>query len=146
VQRALPATSPSLAAEEQLAAADQLAGGLSVPACGVAACSRRARFAFVRPEGPEALRCWRHGPVYGPVLRQAMRVAAVVGTVLFAINQADVVLRGHLTLAVAGKIGLTYLVPFCVSTYSALGVNRLRPRSAGSGARLSEPVPARADE
>ena len=100
------------------------------PACGVVGCPRHARFAFPRPDEPPVLRCWRHGPTYGPVLRQAVRVAAVVGTVLFAINQADVVVRGGLTAAVAGKIGLTYLVPFCVSTYSALGVNRLRPRAA----------------
>jgi len=123
VQRGEPAPSPPLTG-------DQPGGGHGAPVCGVGGCSRRARFAFVRREGPErpaTLRCWWHGPVYGPVLRQAVRVAAVVGTVLFAINQADVVLRGHLTPLVAGKIGLTYLVPYCVSTYSALGVNRLRP-------------------
>lgn len=117
-----------------------------MPACGVVACSRRARFAFARPQQPAALRCWRHGPVYGPVLRQAVRVAAVVGTVLFAINQADLVLHGHFTPAVAGKIALTYLVPFCVSTYSALGVNRLRPRSASPGPTPSDLVPAGADK
>jgi hypothetical protein len=55
-----------------------------------------------------------------------MRVAAVVGTILFAINQADVVLGGHLTPLVAAKIALTYLVPYSVSTYSALEINRLR--------------------
>jgi hypothetical protein len=111
----------------------------------VGGCSRRARFAFPRPAGTAALRCWAHGPVYGPVFRQAVRVAVVVGTVLFAINQADVVLYGHLTTAVAGKIGLTYLVPFCVSTYSALGLNRFCPQRAAAEPGLSEPVPAGAE-
>jgi hypothetical protein len=64
--------------------------------------------------------------VYGPVLGRAVRVALVVGTVLFAINQSDVVLAGHVTAAVVAKIALTYLVPFSVSTYSALAANRLR--------------------
>ena len=57
---------------------------------------------------------------------RALRVAAVVGIVLFAINQLDVVLRGELTLVVAAKILLTFAVPYVVSTYSALQVNRVR--------------------
>jgi len=55
-------------------------------------------------------------------------VALVVGTILVAINQSDVVLSGHLTALVVAKIGLTYLVPFSVSTYSALTANRLPVR------------------
>lgn len=57
---------------------------------------------------------------------RALRVAAVVGTILFVINQLDVVASGTLTALVAGKIALTYAVPYSVSTYSALEVNRLR--------------------
>ena len=49
----------------------------------------------------------------------------MVGTVLCVINQLDVVLTGPLTPMVLAKIGLTYLVPFCVSSYSALAANRL---------------------
>ncbi len=55
---------------------------------------------------------------------RALRVALVVGTILFAINQLDAVLRGELTLVIAAKIALTYLVPYCVSTYSALEASR----------------------
>jgi hypothetical protein len=97
--------------------------------CDLATCGRLARYAFPRPEGAPALRCGRHAPAYGPVFRQALRVAAIVGTLLFAINQGDVVLRGHATPLVVVKVALTYLVPFGVSTYSALGVNRLRRRA-----------------
>ncbi len=56
---------------------------------------------------------------------RALRVAAVVGLALFAINQLDVVLSGGLTTLVALKIALTFLVPYSVSTYSALQVSRL---------------------
>ena len=57
---------------------------------------------------------------------RAFIVALVVGTILFAINQLDVVLSGQLTALVAAKIALTYAVPYSVSSYSALEVNRLR--------------------
>lgn len=54
-----------------------------------------------------------------------MRVALLVGVILFAINQLDVVLRGQLTPLVVAKIILTFAVPYSVSTYSALQINRL---------------------
>jgi hypothetical protein len=73
-------------------------------------------------------RCGRHGLLYRPILGRAIRVALVVGTILFLINQSDVVLKGQLTTLVVAKIALTYLVPFSVSTYSALAANRLRHR------------------
>jgi hypothetical protein len=57
---------------------------------------------------------------------RAALVAAVVGTVLFVINQLDVVVSGATTAVVAVKIALTYAVPYSVSTYSALEVSRLR--------------------
>ena len=55
---------------------------------------------------------------------RAIGVALVVGTILFAINQLDAVLRGELTFVLAAKVALTYLVPYCVSTYSALEASR----------------------
>ncbi len=72
-----------------------------------------------------ALRCRRHAVLYPRVRDRALIVAVIVGTILFAINQLDVVLSGQLTALVAGKIALTYAVPYSVSTYSALEVNRL---------------------
>jgi hypothetical protein len=88
-------------------------------------CSRPASYHFGSRD-ESANRCLRHAVVYAPVVKRALRVALVVGTVLFVINQADIVLRGDLSTGVALKIGLTYLVPFSVSTYSALQINRLR--------------------
>jgi hypothetical protein len=91
--------------------------------CGV--CTRGARYAFAGPAGERVLRCTRHAVAYPRVRDRALQVAAVVGLVLFAINQLDVVLQGGLTPVVAGKILLTFAVPYSVSTYSALQVNRL---------------------
>ena len=97
---------------------------------------RRARYRFATSGGTPAIRCRRHAVVYQPVFRRALRVAALVGTALFLINQADVVLSGDLTPLVAGKIALTYAVPFSVSTYSALAANRLPTKEqAGDGSR-----------
>ncbi len=48
---------------------------------------------------------------------RALKVAAIVGTILIAINQADVILSGG--MPPLWKILLTYCVPYSVSTYSA---------------------------
>jgi hypothetical protein len=93
------------------------------PSCGV--CGRPARYAFASAGGRDD-RCLRHAILYPPVRDRALRVAAVVGVVLFVINQLDVVVRGELTPVVATKILLTFAVPYAVSTFSALGINRLR--------------------
>ena len=53
-------------------------------------------------------------------LRKTVAVALVVGTVLFVINQLDVVLRGQATGEVWLKVALTFLVPFGVSNYGIL--------------------------
>lgn len=67
-----------------------------------------------------------HALMFWPVCRRALIVAAIVGTILLAINQGDVLLAGQLSTLVAVKIGLTYVVPFSVSTYSSLAASRLR--------------------
>jgi hypothetical protein len=91
--------------------------------CGV--CARPARYALAEGDG-RAPRCLRHALVYPRVRDRALRVALVVGVILLAINQLDVVIRGGLDWVVAAKIVLTFAVPYTVSTYSALEVNRLR--------------------
>ena len=88
-------------------------------------CGSPAQFRF-GGRGRPALRCWRHAILYEPVFRRALTVAAVIGTLLFLINQLDVVVSGKVTALVVAKIALTYAVPFLVSTYSALEINRLR--------------------
>jgi hypothetical protein len=43
-----------------------------------------------------------------------------VGTILFAINHLDEVIRGQATSVVWIKGALTYLVPFCVANLGVL--------------------------
>ena len=85
--------------------------------------------------GPDAVRAslsnretdqwtsWREIPGFlaqPPRLVQSLAVMVVVGTILFAINQAGVVLSGRATGATWVRVGLTYVVPFCVSNYGML--------------------------
>jgi hypothetical protein len=62
-------------------------------------------------------------PVY---LKRTLATALAVGTVLFAINQLNVVLDGHATAVVWVKTGVTYLVPFTVSNIGVLIATRRR--------------------
>jgi hypothetical protein len=62
-------------------------------------------------------------------LSQCIAAALIVGSVLFLINQADVVFGGRATSGTWIKIGLSYLVPFFVANYGiVLGSRRSRPR------------------
>jgi|EndMetStandDraft_8_1072994.scaffolds.fasta_scaffold999981_2 hypothetical protein len=70
---------------------------------------------------------WREAPavvLYPPHLRKTVAIALLVGTVLFCINQLDVVLRGDATAVVWAKAVSTYLVPFCVSSAGVLVASR----------------------
>lgn len=82
---------------------------------------------------------WRHAlptacPVPAPLLLRSLRVAALVGTVLVAINQLDIVAHGNHGPSVIVKIGLTYAVPFCVATFAALATIREPRRDRCCGA------------
>ena len=73
---------------------------------------------------------WGEAPrvvAYWPHLRRTLVIAAIVGTILFSINQLDVVVRGKATAVVWLKSGLTYLVPFCVSNAGVLVASHRRP-------------------
>ena len=52
-------------------------------------------------------------------VRRAIRVALFVGPILGLINHFDLFAGGELTRVRLFKIGLTFLVPFCVSSYSS---------------------------
>jgi hypothetical protein len=53
-------------------------------------------------------------------LRRTVRIALVVGVVLTAINQLDVIVGGDATTATWVKCGLNFLVPFVVSNLGLL--------------------------
>lgn len=48
---------------------------------------------------------------------RAFKVSVIVGTVLTLINQGDLILAGF--VPEIWKVPLTYLVPYCVSSYSS---------------------------
>jgi hypothetical protein len=53
-------------------------------------------------------------------LRRTLRIALVVGVVLTAINQLDVILSGDATASTWVKCGLNFVVPFVVSNLGLL--------------------------
>lgn len=63
------------------------------------------------------MRKWLAIALQRNVILRGVKVGAIVGTVLVAINQGDQILSGDLPPEAIWKIPLTYLVPFCVSIY-----------------------------
>jgi len=53
-------------------------------------------------------------------VRRSLLVALFVGTILTAINQGNVILRGDFPVSLYWKIPLTYAVPYCVATTGAI--------------------------
>ena len=83
---------------------------------------------------PPTWATWREARAvlaHPPHLRRTAAIALVVGTILFGINQLDVVLRGEADTVVWIKAAVTYLVPFCVSCAGVLVGTRCPPGPAG---------------
>lgn len=72
-------------------------------------------------------RIWHYATTNG-VPRRALWMALVVGTILNLINQGDA-LFGAKSLSL-GKLILTYVVPYCVSTYSTIAYRMATETSA----------------
>jgi hypothetical protein len=64
--------------------------------------------------------CARCSLSHRPLVRRSLLTALVVGTVLVAINQGNVLANGDFPASLYWKIPLTYAVPFCVATWGAL--------------------------
>lgn len=76
-------------------------------------------------EGREIVRSgWFEIARQPEIVRRALRVAAVVGTLLVALNYTDRFLAGTVTSLDWLKMGLTYGVPYCVSTFTAVEMRR----------------------
>jgi hypothetical protein len=56
---------------------------------------RRARYELRGPLGERVVRCLRCSLSYRPLVRRSLIVAPIVGTILLAINQGNVILAGH---------------------------------------------------
>lgn len=65
------------------------------------------------------------------IVRRALAYAVIVGAVLISINHGDAILRGDFDATRWLKMGLTVLVPYCVSTLSSVGAIR-RARTDGA--------------
>ena len=63
------------------------------------------------------------------IVKRSVRVALVVGTVLTLINQGGRLLALDIDAPTLARIVLTYIVPYCVSTWAAVGA--LRDRTTG---------------
>lgn len=63
----------------------------------------------------------------GATVRTAWKVAAVVGTVLSAVNQGSVLAAGEAGPATWARVGVNYLVPFLVSSVGFLSACRELP-------------------
>lgn len=69
-------------------------------------------------------RAWRFAVTDGVPIR-SLYVTFIVGTVLNVINQGDVLLAaGSISWF---KVALTYVVPYCVSTYGAVSFRMTLP-------------------
>ena len=70
----------------------------------------------------EAARLW-----FAPrTLRKTIKIALVVGTLLSLINQGSVIFGGDATVATWVRVGMNYIVPFCVSSIGFLSATRRR--------------------
>lgn len=87
----------------------------------------RRLFRFAAGREPVDL-CLRHAIAHPPLIRTSIVTALVVGTLLTAINQGNVIADGRFPAQLAWKIPLTYCVPFSVATFSALRISAVRGR------------------
>lgn len=60
----------------------------------------------------------------GRTARTATPVAVVVGIVLSAVNQGDVVVAGEAAAGTWVRIGVNFVVPFCVASVGFLAARR----------------------
>jgi hypothetical protein len=65
------------------------------------------------------------------VPRHSLAAAVVVGTILNLINQGDALFGGRPFDWL--KLGLTYIVPYCVATYGAVAFRLEAMRDPGTG-------------
>lgn len=70
------------------------------------------------------MKVWLSVALRRDIVIRGLKVGVIVGTILVVINQGDMILSGQLDASAAWKIPLTYLVPYCVSTYG--GVSAIR--------------------
>ncbi len=81
----------------------------------------------VRMSGTAAYYCLRCALMHRPMVRRSLVISLIVGTLLTAINQRNVLVQSGLPASLAWQVPLTYVVSYCVATLGAI----LNARSAG---------------
>jgi hypothetical protein len=91
------------------------------------------------PTTDHTLRNWLLLALSTSVRRRALLTAALIGTLLALINHGSELISGQMTRAQWLRVALTYLVPYCVATWSSVqtmrqlqAVNSKVSRASGS--------------
>ncbi|MGH7859250.1 MAG: nitrate/nitrite transporter NrtS [Candidatus Binatia bacterium] len=88
-----------------------------------------------KPHGRSFLTCW----FLPQTVRRALGVASIVAPVLVAINHAEAIAALDFTPRLLLKIGLTFLVPYAVSSYSSARALMQAERDGGASATRTRP-------
>lgn len=70
------------------------------------------------------MKLWIRIALRRDVVIRGLKVGGIVGTILVAINQGNLLLAGILPVDALWKIPLTYCVPYFVSTYASVSAIR----------------------
>lgn len=79
---------------------------------------------------PDIAPTWLQMALTQSVVHRGLKVSAVVGTLLVTINHLPAIWDGDLSRMRLLQIGLTYLVPYCVATWSSVSALRDAARKA----------------
>lgn len=87
------------------------------------------------------MRSWLVRATDRKVVHSAWVSALVVGPLLIAINHGDALLHGDLSWPRLLRMALTFLVPYCVSTFSSVQARRFdTSASVSSNQRTDAPA------
>jgi hypothetical protein len=85
----------------------------------------KGRTFLLQQDGRALLVCLKCTMHHRPLWKRSGITSLVVGSVLVAINQGDLLLHGAWTPSLSWKIPLTYAVPFCVAMWGYFVNNRV---------------------
>ena len=83
----------------------------------------------------EQMKDWLAMAFTRAVVKRALACMIVVGAVLILINHGDAIFHGDLSRGRIAQIGLTFLVPYCVSTFSSVAAMRAAEREKSKSKR-----------
>jgi len=81
---------------------------------------------------------WLNLAIERAVVRRALWCMVIVGAILISINHGDALISGDFSGKRLIQIGLTLLVPYCVSTVSSVGAMRAFRRETSARTESNE--------